>query len=159
MQVIIDGNNLLFAAHAADPERPVSRLTLCQILGRWGALRKSAVVVVFDGDEPSGGLATQMASTPVQVQFSGREAKADDVIAELIHMHSAPRRLWVVSSDKEVARAARRRAAEALRSDQYWDRVQHDLSKPKSTPNEPAGKREGLSPAETDAWLRDLGLG
>lgn len=158
MQVIIDGNNLLYAAHAADPERPVSRLTLCQVLGRWAELRNCKILVVFDGDEPVGGLARQMASTPVEVVFSGRAAKADDVIAEQIRIHSAPRRLRVVSTDREVAKAARRRESEALRSDQFWKRVRSDISRPRPAADEPAGKKDGLSPEETESWLRDLGL-
>ena len=83
---------------------------------------------------------------------------ADSVIAEMIDADSAARRLVVVSTDREVARSARRRRAQPMRSDDFWAVLQSDLAGPATAPLEPLEKRAGLSPGATDAWLKELGL-
>jgi predicted RNA-binding protein with PIN domain len=158
MPVLIDGNNLLFAALENDPERPPSRSTLCRLLGQWARRTGEQVAVIFDGPEPTEALAGQISDPDVAVTYSAGPS-ADDVLARTLDAHSAARRLIVVSSDREVARAARRRKARSVRSDVFWAVVQRDLARERPRPLEPPEKRRGLKPDDAEHWLRELGLG
>jgi predicted RNA-binding protein with PIN domain len=158
MPVLIDGNNLLFAARDADPERPPSRSTLCLRLGQWARRTGENVTVIFDGPAPRGDVARQIRDPNIMVDYSGAGVSADDALTSTIEGHSAARSLVVVSSDREIARVARRRRARAVRSDDFWAAVQRDLARPRRRPLEPKEKRHGLRPADTERWLRELGL-
>jgi hypothetical protein len=93
----------------------------------------------------------------VRVTYSG-SATADDALIAILAADSAARRLVVVSTDREIQAAARRRRAKPVRSDEFWAQVQRDLARPDRVPLEPPEKRAGLTPAEGAAWLRELGL-
>lgn len=131
---------------------------LCLRLGQWARLTGEKVAVIFDGPAPSELVARQTGDPNVAVAYSGSGISADDALNETIEADSAARLLLVVSSDREVARAARRRKAKTMRSDAFWAMVQHDLERPKPQPLEPPEKRRGLGPTETERWLRELGL-
>lgn len=158
MPVLVDGNNLLYAALEADPERPPSRTTMCLRLGQWSRRTGESVAVVFDGRAPAGGLARQISASDVEVQFSGSGTSADDVLRELIEAHSAARLLLVVSSDREVVRAAKRRRAKTIGSKDFWSALQRQLARETPRPREPMAKRRGLKKSDTDRWIRKLGL-
>lgn len=158
MAVLIDGNNLLFAAHDADPEHPVGRGKLCELLGRWGSRIKQRIAVVFDGPAPAGALAGQIAGHQIEVAFSGAGVKADTVIAGRIERDSGARHLVVVSSDREIAKAARRRRAMPMRSDEFWRSVLEDLARPADMALEPIEKRRGLSAGQAEEWVERMGL-
>ncbi len=157
MPILIDGNNLLFAAHDADPDRPVGRGRLGQILAEWSLRTGEPVQVVFDGPAPPRVLAEQIGGQAIQVRYSGAGVPADDLVIREIDASSAPRRLVVVSSDREVARAARRRRCTAVRSDDFWSQVLAELSRPKRKPLPPE-KLHGLSRDQADRWAREFGL-
>jgi predicted RNA-binding protein with PIN domain len=158
MPVLIDGNNLQPAAWSGEPQRPVGRMMMCRFLGEWARRFGHRVRVVFDGVEPHTAVAEQIADPDIQVRYSGPDETADDVLMRLIRDDSAPRRLLVVSSDRQIARAARRRRAESIRSDGFWGRVQRDLSRPRTQPAEPPEKRRGASCEQTQQWLAELGF-
>ena len=158
MPVIIDGNNLLHAARNADTNGPLmGRSMLCDAVGRWAARRTERVHVVFDGPSPGRDLAKQIAHPEILVSYSG-QSTADAELITMLEQDSAARRLLVVSSDREIARAARRRRAQPMRSDEFWALLQQDLARPEPRPSEPREKRAGLDPAATDMWLREFGL-
>ncbi len=158
MPVLIDGNNLLFAALDADPERPPSRSVLCLRLGQWARRTGEKVTVVFDGPTPPEGLAKQTSAPAVDVAYS-ESVTADEVLAELIEEDTAARRLVVVSSDREVARAARRRKAKSIRSEAFWAALLRELARPMPRSLEPREKTEGLSGEDqAERWMRELGL-
>ncbi len=160
MPVLIDGNNLLFAAQAAgDPDHRLGRDGLCAALSAWALRMRQRVRVVFDGPAPSEGFQAQLARDAVEVSFSGAGVSADEALIDLLARDSAARRIAVVSSDREIARAARRRRARPMKSEAFWARLQDDLQRPARLPNpEPREKRAGLSANATDHWLRELGL-
>lgn len=160
MPVLIDGNNLLFAARSAGtPDKPPGRTALCATLGRWARRRAEAVHVVFDGPPPAPGLASQIADPALIVTYSGAGVSADDVIARLLATDSAARRLLVVSSDRAVAKAARARRARAVDARVFWEAVEADLARPPRTRLEPPEKRRGLDPDRVDEWMREMGFG
>ena len=157
MPVLIDGNNLLHAALDAEPERPPSRSSLCLLLSQWARKTGEKISIVFDGAAPTAALAEQTAADRVQVRYSV-DRSADEVIEEMIENDSAARRLVVVSTDGEVAQAARRRRAKPMRSDEFWASVRRELARQASAPLEPPEKRLGLGGDETERWLREMEL-
>jgi len=157
MPVLIDGNNLLYAAWDAEPDRIPSRETLCQKLGQWARITGEKVTIVFDGPRPPADRARQISAVDVAVSYSGG-CSADDVLIHMLETDSAARRLLVVSSDREIAHAARRRRAKPIRSDEYWERLTRDLARRVPPKPEPPEKRKGLGSGEADEWLREMGL-
>ncbi|RMF72276.1 MAG: hypothetical protein D6744_17030, partial [Planctomycetota bacterium] len=154
MPVLIDGNNLLFAAQQHGPEPPIGRTQLCEIVGNWSRRTGERVHVVFDGPEPSPQRAEQVADPDIDVSYS-RDVSADEVLIELINRDSAARRLRVVSSDREIAAAAKRRRATPVRSDEFWFEMCRLLARPPRKPLHPAEKYEGaMSDEDVDAWMK-----
>jgi predicted RNA-binding protein with PIN domain len=130
MPVLIDGNNLMFAAQdTGDPDHVIGRSGLCDALGEWARRSRERVHVVFDGPAPSAALAQQIAHAAIRVSYSGAGVTADDVIEEILDSDSAARRLLVVSSDRAIRAAARRRRARDMRSDEFWALVLRDLAR------------------------------
>lgn len=159
MPVIIDGNNLLHAAQKAEADGLlIGRSMLCDILGRWAQRRRERVHVVFDGPAPSDPLARQIGHPGIKITYSGAGVSADTVLAHLLETDSAARRLRVVSTDRDVVRAARRRRAEPVRSEDFWVEVRRDLARRPPERLEPEEKERGLGPGATDEWLDEFGL-
>lgn len=68
----------------------------------------------------------------LDVVYSGADREADDVIELLIARDSAPRRLLVVSTDRRLVRAAKRRRARSLTSEDFLRQIAGDSErKPK----------------------------
>lgn len=152
--LLIDGNNLMHAFRKAGMD--LGRGGLCRLLGELAAGEK--IRVVFDGPPPRGPLAEQIADDRIAVAWAGRPS-ADEVIAEHIAADSAPRRLTVVSTDRAVRRAARRRRCKVALSEDFAAAVLRALDRPKRpAPAEPAEKRLGLSGEQAEKWMKELQL-
>lgn len=159
MPVVIDGNNLLYAARAADTTALLlGRAMLCGAVGRWARQKNQQVTVIFDGPAPDGQRKAQVECPGVQTAYSGAGKSADAVVIQFIEAHSAPRSLLVVSTDREIVRAARRRRARPVRSEDFWERMQRDLVAGRPTVREPSEKQTGLDAEATRAWLKEFGL-
>lgn len=160
MTVLVDGNNLTYAAcELEDPERPIGRWALCETLREWARRSRNKVHVVFDGPDPPGDFKRQLADGQfVEVSFSGPGRTADAVLIEMLNENSAARRMLVVSSDREIRRAAKRRRAKDVRSDEFWMAVRSMLQRPERRSSEPGEKRVGLADDEADEWMTLFGL-
>lgn len=158
MPILIDGNNLLFAARAVS-NSPIflGRSALCQALGAWQQRTGERLQIVFDGPAPPPGLASQIAPKGLEIRYSGSRS-ADDELVEALQGDSAPRRLLVVTSDHEIQRAARRREARVVESEEFWESVERLLASPPPMPGEPDFKRHGLPSDQTQKWLDEFGL-
>jgi len=88
----------------------------------------------------------------VEVLWAGVGTDTDTVMEGKITANTAPRRLTVVSSDNRLRKAARVRRAISVKSEDFWVEVVRELGR-KRVVDEPSGKREGLSDAETEQWL------
>ena len=126
MHLLIDGYNLMHAAgiigRGVGPgglER--SRLALLNFVAEsLDEDQRQAATVVFDARGAPRGLPTMLVHRGVTVRFAVEYADADELIEELIRAESAPRRLTVVSADHRLQRAARRRRATAVDSEQWY---------------------------------------
>ena len=163
MPLLIDGNNLIHALARVGPD--LGRGSLSKLLaalaepGRPGPLAGERVCVVFDGAAPRGPMAEQMKYDRLEAVYSAPRT-ADELILERIAADTAPRRLTVVSSDRELRRAGRRRRCKLAGSEEFADALVSASARPaRPAPDEPPEKRRGcLTPAETQAWMRELGL-
>ena len=130
---------------------------LCKMLGAFAG-RRRRVRVVFDGPPPLPAMARQIEETGVEAVYSAPKI-ADDIIAEAIAADSAPRRLTVVSTDHAIRRVARRRRCRIERSEDFAERLIRRINRPaRPGPVEPPEKRRGLTPEQTEQWLKELNL-
>jgi len=151
---LIDGNNLIFACKKAGFE--IDRQGLCALL-QVLARQARRVTVVFDGPARVD-TASEQTTEGIELVFSGT-VKADDIICELIAQNTAPRRLTVVSTDRQIRKAARRRRCKVQRSEQFAEYLIRLAEKPpRRPPTEPPQKRHGLTADETKAWLKEFGF-
>src|SRR4030043_173533 len=129
MAVIIDGHNLLHAVLKGGPDaEPISDVQLCHIIGRYLKLISEKGEVVFDGTGPRDKSGFDNIIN-LEVFFAGLRSDADTVIEEKIKASTAPKGLTVVSSDRRLRDAARRRKATSIKSQVFWSDVQKQLSR------------------------------
>ncbi|MCE5267123.1 MAG: NYN domain-containing protein [Planctomycetaceae bacterium] len=164
MPILIDGYNLLhatgIAGHGSGPgglER--SRLALLNFLAH--SLDPADVphtTVVFDAHDAPAGLPKTVQHRGITVRFAIGYETADALIEELIRAASAPRRLVVVSGDREVQRAATRRRAKAVDSEAWFMELlrarQHRRDAEAETPARPAVP---LLQEDVEYWVRQFG--
>jgi uncharacterized protein len=111
MPLIVDCYNLL---HADMPPllAGLDEALLCRLLDV-SRYRGGAMTVVCDGG-PKPGLAERSPVESVELRYAGAGRSADAEIMAMIAADSAPRRLSVVSDDREIQKAARRRRAKVV---------------------------------------------
>lgn len=155
---LIDGHNLLWAVQGmAEAPAGISDVGLCQHVGRYLRRVKECGELVFDGPGPRD--KTDFDNIDgVEVLFAGLGRDADSLIEEKIAVNTGPRELTVVSSDNRLRDAARARKAEAVKSEDFWQRLVSELERPRRATDEPKGKAHGLSEGETEQWLDFFGL-
>lgn len=155
--IIIDGHNLLWAVHKLDPEsEPIDDLWLCKLLDRY--LRQSDLKghIVFDGTGPPDKSGFEVIQR-LDIFYAGMSTDADAVIEDKIYSDSDPRNLTVVSSDRRIRDAARRKKATSLKCDVFWKDVMRHL-KQRHKPVEPDYKRRGMTEGEANQWMRFFGF-
>jgi predicted RNA-binding protein with PIN domain len=157
MVFIIDGHNLLHSIHKEDSDSgPISDVRLCRVISGYLKLTGEKGEIIFDGTGPRDKSGFDNISN-LEVFFAGPRRDADTVIEDKIKASTAPRRLTIVSSDRRLRDAARKRKATLIKSQVFWDNLRKQLSR-KKTITEPVGKRRGLSDGETEQWLKFFGL-
>lgn len=129
---------------------------MCQLISHYLSRKRDTGQIVFDGIGPPDKTPLQNIQN-LEVIFSGSH-EADEIIEELILENTAPKRLIVVSSDRRVKAAAKKRKATAIKSDDYWMQLTKFLEKKQFKSPEPPAKRDGISENETDRWLEEFGL-
>lgn len=157
MPIIIDGYNLLHSIQKNSEQfDSISDLTLCRILDVYLKKTDQKGCVVFDGIGPPDKNGFDAVNF-LEVFFSGTRLDADTVIENKIKSNSAPKGLKVVSDDRRLRDAARRRKAISVRCDNFWVDVQRALSRDRLAA-EPAEKQTGLNEIETKLWLKFFGI-
>lgn len=156
MPVLIDGYNLLRAAQKILEQGDFADADLCVVLCEFLRRVHDNGTIVFDGIGPPNkqGL---MGLDRLEVIFSGRNVEADSVIEQYIRENSAPKRLVVVSSDRRIRTAAKRRKCPDISAGDFWLQICNTVEKQLPTP-EPKAKRIGIGEKETDRWMKAFGL-
>ncbi len=127
-----------------------------------GRHRRSKAVLVCDGmPRNMGPMAHRCAQLRFQVEhaeliYAGPGRDADSLIERLIEAEHAPRRMSVVSSDRRLQRAARRRRARVIPSDDFLRSLIGDMDRARTRWLRPAFSTEvPLSPSAIRYW-KDL---
>lgn len=95
----------------------------------------------------------------LDVVYAGANQEADDVIETLIARDSAPRRLLVVSTDRRLVRAARRRRAQSISSEAFLRHLASDSEKPKASPLPGYATQVPLNEYAVGYWMSLFGYG
>jgi predicted RNA-binding protein with PIN domain len=161
MPLIIDGYNLLHASGVFGEERgprgfEASRNRLLDHLLDLLGSEAARTTVVFDAARAPDGLPSRHDHGGITVLFAREYPDADTLIEKLLREHDTPTELTVVSSDRRLMAAARRRRCRAAESEAWLAeaRAARRLRDrpPESKPSAPQ------SPEEIAAWLREFGL-
>jgi len=162
--ILIDGYNLLHASgvFGSGGRTPLesSREALLDWLGEvLSEDQRRRTTIVFDARNAPPGLPRAGGKHGMQIRFAPRSCEADDMIEELIVEHTAPRSLVVVSSDHRIHRAAKRRRATPVDSDQWVAHVRRRArvnAKPARATSEDASE---LPDDALQAWLDEFAEG
>jgi len=158
MSILVDAYNVLHVTGVLPPDlagvdvRGLARLIADS---RWRGRRAT---LVCDGTGSADGTPEGRVESNVEVRYAGPGRDADSVIEQIIEVHTAPRRLLVVSSDRRLQRAARRRRAFWMSSDGFLERLARDARKAGSRPGRGKQPATPLSPERVDSWLEHFGV-
>ncbi len=158
MPFLIDGYNLQKQIQKIDSEfETLSDTYLCKILSRYLKAIREQGQIIFDGIGPPDKTEFENLDN-IEVLFTGRNIDADSIIERKIKANTAPKRLVVVSSDRQVRAAAAKRKAVGIKSEDFWPMVTSQLSRRSKRRAEPRSKHDGLTQSETDVWCDFFGM-
>lgn len=136
--LIIDGYNLMHAAGMARArygpgELEKRRMRFLKFLSdRLSPEQTGRTTVVFDAADAPAGASRRATIDELEVLFAPEGGDADTLIEELIAAHSAPRQVRVVSGDRRLQTAARRRRSSYVDSESFIAELQRQSSQSKT---------------------------
>ncbi len=168
---IIDGYNLMHSVGYAREhygqgglERSRNRL-LRFLINRLDLEERRRTTIVFDARTIPFEGSRQQKLEELTILFNQAGSDADTLIEELILEHSAPKQLEVISGDRRLQRAIKRRKGIAVESEDFAKllRTRESIvpcsSQDVESPSETDGKLESASSSrsETEYWLDVFG--
>ncbi len=114
MAYLVDGNNFLGFAHPGQHRDPENRMALVRKLLAFRKFTGSRVILVFDGRVSDDLAALAGGEEKFRVIQPPEGESADDVIRRFIDRQKDRRRLFVVSSDREIRAYAHEAGAQPL---------------------------------------------
>jgi len=156
MPLLLDAYNILHVVGVLPPDLAGIDLEELADLIAGSRFRQEPAILVCDGPPRRHGVA----AASVHVRFAGPGRTADDLIVRLVGRSTAPRRVTVVTSDREIAQAVRRRRAAVIESDRFLEMLAEDHRTPRSGP-ETRGRsqpRHLVDRRQVEAWLRVFDL-
>ena len=148
MPYLVDGHNLIGRMPGLSLADPDDEARLVQLLRRFASRRKKRVTVVFDKGLPGG--KSSLSGAGVEVQFAPSSSTADALIRRRVRELRDPPNWTVVTSDAELAAAARARGARVMPSAEFAALL--------TTGGRAAEKGEPrLSKEEVEEWLGVFG--
>ena len=165
MTLIIDGYNVILTCGLLRQENsPLAmnraRIALINRVAR-SMGSEEAAVVVFDAKHPPPGLPSIFHKRGVTVMFAREHDEADDLIEHLIRVHSVPKKLTVVSSDRRLQTAASRRKATSKTAEAWLDELIATEARIRDADQPPAEPQPTLAdrPVDVDKWLDFFQIG
>ncbi|MGD1994843.1 MAG: NYN domain-containing protein [Anaerolineae bacterium] len=146
MPLLIDGHNLIGQLPDLSLDDPDDEAKLVDRVRRYCFRHHRRATVVFDRGLP-GGPSYRLSSPEVKVFFATSGATADGLIKRHLRQVQDPAGLLVVSSDRAVQAAARRRGARVVTAAEFAA----ELAAPEPT-GAGSGKPERLG--SVDEWLQ-----
>jgi predicted RNA-binding protein with PIN domain len=157
VQFIVDGYNLMHFLGLVRPQGPKSleksRIALQEWLRKSHGARIANVTLVYDGRFSERPKQEIQDDHGLRVQFSTGES-ADDLIEELLRHHTQPQRLTIVSNDRRIQEAARRRGAIPSSCNDYLDAIMEQGHAPPPIPKVP--EKPAASADEVAHWLKEF---
>ncbi|MEM1165675.1 MAG: NYN domain-containing protein [Planctomycetota bacterium] len=161
--LVLDVYNVLhaWASLGGGPDEPARKTSMAPIalarLVERSRYRRRGSLLVCDGSLPPGPEPDRPPESH-QVLYAGPGVEADLFIERLIARDSAPGRLLVVSTDRRIRSAARRRRAKAITSEAFVEQVLADASAREVEAGKPQFAKEvPLSRAAVEFWLLEFG--
>ena len=156
------GYNLLHASGVFGESRgpkgfEQSRAALLDMLVDLLGPKASDTIVVFDAARAPDGLPARLSHGGIRVWFAREYPDADSLIEELVEDDTSPGHLVVVSSDRRLQAAARRRRAKAV-SCEEWLAAARDARRTRGLPS-PDAKPPEPGPEGAGYWKKYFGLG
>jgi predicted RNA-binding protein with PIN domain len=155
--LLVDAYNVLHVTGVLPPELSgLEAPDLADLVAasRWG---RHQAVLVCDGTKPKDVRAAERGH--VRVSYAGGGASADAAIERMLEESSHPRRITVVTNDRAVQRAARRRGAHVLGAEAFLRQLALDAARAPRTRRAVARRDPGpLTDRQVDAWLRYFGI-
>ena len=158
--LLIDAYNVLHCSHLLpDRHAMVDPAGLCALIRRTGIAgrgrgdRGERAVVVCDGVRKPHEHA-DTGEEGVRLVYAGPGGDADSLIERMIDRATVPRRLVVVSNDRRLQRAARRRRASPMASETFIRRLAN-LLRGLHQPSDPAEKP---TTADAATWMQKFGI-
>lgn len=152
MGIIIDGYNVLHCTHILPgPYAMMNPYQLGALLAqsRW---RSGKIILVCDGNPPPNPFMEEDTGS-AQLIFTGKRLDADTLIERLIEQEDGVRELIVVSNDRRIQRAAKRRKATPLPSEVFLHMLMSDIER-----GQPGGSEKPLEVHDRDEWLKEFEL-
>lgn len=149
MPLLIDTYNVLHVVGVLPPDLAgLDPLSLATLIAS-SRYADDSPRLICDGT-PRPGIPTSVG--PVAIEYAGGGIKADDLIATLVDASTAPRRLIVVSTDREVRAHAARRKCKVLTSEAFLAHLAADatsITKP---------SHEGIPHQDVATWIDQFNL-
>jgi hypothetical protein len=154
--LILDAYNVLHHAHLLPAgHAKVSAVGMGRLIDQAG-IHAGRIVVVCDG-APKPHERTDDPGPRAEVIHAGPGREADDVIERLIEQEANPRDMIVVSSDRRLKQAGRRRGATVMDSDEFVRRLAERLrSSDVGSESDTAEKPEVV---DVKRWMKEFGFG
>lgn len=150
MPLVIDTYNVLHVTGVLPGELAVGEPEGLARLIEASRFAAEAVWLVCDG-VPRG--ASRVGR--IVIEGAGPRRKADDHIADIVGRSSAPRRVMVVTSDRELSRRVRGRGAEVVRSEEFLAMLAEDARRARPRRKAPPDPRRSvpLDDREVAGWM------
>lgn len=151
MPLLLDAYNILHVVGVLPPDLAGIDLDELADLVADSRFRGDEAILVCDG-VPKRHAVTHPS---VHVRFAGAGRTADETIVRLVRRSSAPKRITVVTSDREIVQAVRRRRAGVIPSDRFLAMLAEDHTRPGSPSR--SSSTSAMHPSDrrqVDAWLR-----
>src|SRR5262245_53466028 len=158
MHYLIDGYNLLHHVGRLQSKVPanleLARADLLRLLADHFANRADQVTVVFDAQRAPPTAQDRDEYRGIQVRFT-RYEEADDLIEALLRKAQVPQQVTVVSNDRRIREAARRRRCPVIECVEFWESL---LQQPRpGREQRPAPERPDPSGDEVQDWVETFG--
>ncbi len=150
MHLVIDGYNLLHVGRSPKDltDLEIERKRLISLLAAYRRQRPCEMTVVFDGWQTGWVTEQKERERGIDLVFSRRGEKADEVIKRLVSERGAG--MVVVTSDREISRFAERMSVSVIPSEQFLEKIEHASFQPRKEgfredETEGGGKKKGPS--------------
>ena len=167
MRLLVDAMNVLHAWRSGPAEgKAIDIAALARAVSRSRYAGDEAILVVDGTPPPEASLSPdgRFEAAGCAVVFSGPGAEADDVIEAILERPGPVRETVVVSADRRLGRAARRRGARSMGASTFVGVLMEDGAGWARGEPAPGADAPGRGPAgllesgEVEAWLAAFGV-